>query len=306
MSHPPTSTKDTPTYSVYIRQHPRFDGSLKHPFKAVILTGNLYGTPPASHMYFEALVEHLKQANYVQCQANPCLFVKQFPHTEETLLVCVSMDDFFTISPNPQYISDLFEHLSSKHKIKRFGRPQLYLKWQIIYSPNGSIHIFQPHTSTAILQKLQMFDCNPKHTPLPENPDNHLPSTPTAPSAHMATLFRQTISDIRYIADSTRPDIFQATNQLAAVIHNPTNTHLHKLKWLPRYVKHTLLHGILFKPQPTRPTHTLQTYSDADYANSQTENHTPVLFTCVELQSAGHLQNFSAISGSTGGEKGRK
>ena len=198
----------------------------------------------------------------------PMLVRKAVSSQRGKLLVCDSMDDFLTIYPNPQYISDLFEHLSSKYKIKRLGPPQMYLNGHIIHSPNGSIHIFQPHTITAILQKLQMFDCNPKHTPLPEKPYNHLPSIPTALSAHMATLFRQKIGDIRYIADSTRPDIFHATNRLAAVMHNPTNTHLHQMKWLHRYLKHTLLHGILFKPQPTRPTHTLQTYSDADYANS--------------------------------------
>ena len=190
------------------------------------------------------------------------------------------MDDFLVIASNPTLITDLYDHLATKYTIKRLGEPQTYLNWKVSVQTDRSIHISQPHAIRHILRKTNMQNCNPKTTPIPEN-INH-DAEPAHPlEEHMAIVFRQTVGDIRYVADSTRPDIHHAVNRLAAVMHKPTRTHWHQLKWLLRYLKHTESRGILF-PQGSGDQQllTIRTYADADNANTlDRKSYTGVLHT---------------------------
>ena len=285
---------------IYIRQHPRFDGTLKHNCKSGILQRNLYGTPPASNIYFSALVKHLHAHHFTQCQTDPCLFAKTIESTGETTLVAVSMDDFLVTASNQKLITDLYNHLATKYTIKRLGEPQTYLNWKVVVRPDRSIHISQPHAIRHILQKTNMQNCNPKTTPIPEKINNMDAETAHLLEQHMATIFRQTIGDIRYVADSTRPDIHHAVNRLAAVMHKATQTHWHQLKWLLRYLKHTEARGILFPhgsgdQQPLK----LRSYADADYANTlDRKSYTGVLHTVNRspISCTSSKQNVVALS----------
>ena len=90
------------------------------------------------------------------------------------------------------------------------------------------------------------------------------------------------MGELRYVAESTRPDIIFAVNKLATATHPPTRRHWLLLKALARYLITTKHVGILYKPDKngislscfiqekslTKPhTETLTTFSDADFAS---------------------------------------
>ena len=94
-----------------------------------------------------------------------------------------------------------------------------------------------------------------------------------------AEIYLSTLRELRYIADSTRPDILFATNKLAAATKQPTKRHWALLKRLVRYLKNTRKMGIVYQPAPTRPNlcgfhqpgpknryHNFVGYADADFA----------------------------------------
>ena len=161
----------------------------------------------------------------------------------------------------------MYGELQQKYSIKQLGFLRQYLNWNIQKQADGSIHVSQTATIDIILSKTGMQKCNPRHSPLPyKGPfDDAAKEKPLPP--HEASEFRQTIGDLRYIADSTRRDIHTAVSKLASIIHKPTTIHQQNLKWLLRYLKGTRTHGIAYKPVRKQPESALRTYSDSDYAN---------------------------------------
>lgn len=74
-----------------------------------------------------------------------------------------------------------------------------------------------------------------------------------------------TMGDLRYISESTKPDITFASNRLAAEMHNPITAKWARLKRLLRYLAHTPHLGITYSPHHTT---ILTIYLDSDFANA--------------------------------------
>ena len=177
------------------------------------------------------------------------------------------MDEFLSVSSTQLVHEDLQTTLTAKYKIKRLGFPAQYLKWHRQRPPHGSIHILHPQVATAILTKTGILSANPKPTPLPPKaaftfaPDNK------PLEQHQAFLYRQTIGDLCYLADSRRPYVHISVSMLSLVIHKPAKEHKNQLQWLLRYLSGTNGHGILFNAGPRSASTSLCTYSDSDFAN---------------------------------------
>ena len=115
-----------------------------------------------------------------------------------------------------------------------------------------------------------MDDCNPRKTPFADNSPIDSPSPEDTERPELKEQFQKTIGELRYIADSTRPDIFYAVNRLAQATHNPIQRHWNTLKLLMRYLKQTINHGVMYKSNKSNGTANappLTSYSDADFAN---------------------------------------
>lgn len=132
---------------------------------------------------------------------------------------------FYVTASDPAMITTLYQRLKQKYRIKRLGPPTQYLNWNMQRSPDGSIHISQGHTISSILEKLCMSDCNTKQTPLPEKLNDSADNDTEPLPARLSDKFRRTIGDLRYIADSTRPDIYHALNRLAFSMVKPHAAH---------------------------------------------------------------------------------
>ena len=253
------------TKPVYIKQHPRFNGTLKHPGKAGLLIRNIYGTPQAARIYHKGLLKHLTSHGYRPTDADPCLVFKN--SHKGTILVAINMDDFLSVGSTQSIHDDLHTTFTAKYKIKGLDFPAQYLKWHIQRLPHGSRHISQPQIATAILTRPGMLSANPKRTPLPPKAAFTLANDNKPLEQHQAFLYSQTIGDLRYLADSTGPDIHPAVSMLASVMHKPAKQHKNHLHWLLRYLSGTKDHEILFKAGPRSACPSLCTYSDSDFAN---------------------------------------
>lgn len=59
-------------------------------------------------------------------------------------------------------------------------------------------------------------------------------------------LYRKLVRDVRYIADSTRPDLAFVVGRLLAASASPTERHWHIMKSTLRYLKRTRNFGLFF------------------------------------------------------------
>eukprot|EP00171_Calliarthron_tuberculosum_P009879 IDg9879t1 len=75
-------------------------------------------------------------------------------------------------------------------------------------------------------------------------------------------LYASVVGMLRYLVDSTRPDLSWVTNRLSRSLNQPTQRHWAALKRVARYLIQTKTHGLLY----TRGVPELSAQSDADHA----------------------------------------
>lgn len=135
--------------------------------------------------------------------------------------------------------------MTSKYQVKLLGKPQECLGWSLTYdNPDGILMICQHTLAKKKLENSKMKECNPRQTPY--NNDEavlppHLGDNPTPQHQEKA---RELVSDLRYLAGSTRPDIGYITGKIGATLTNPTYRHWEELKTELRYLKNTTHLGI--------------------------------------------------------------
>jgi hypothetical protein len=100
-------------------------------------------------------------------------------------------------------------------------------------------------------------------------------TSPMATSTHLLafegdlfsdqTLYRSIVGALQYLC-ITRPDISFCFNKLAQFMHKPKDLHWQSIKWLLRYLKNTIQHGLMFQKSSTS---CIQAFTDADWAGNK-------------------------------------
>ena len=252
--------------NVYVWQPQRFNGTYKHKATHGQLKGNLYGTPAAANIYSTQLHAHLKKHGYTQMRSDTSLFTKK--SADHLIIVGISMDDFLPIATHKYLIDDLYNILQKKYTVKRLGRPRKYLNWTIRYTSRG-IHISQPEHIESVVKLLSQYGCNRRTTPYLDGISMDPPSEDEDMRVDIATVYAKAVGEIRYIADSARPDIAFAATTLSRALKKPTKRHWNLLQRLTQYLHSTKEEGILM-PAVNQRQVTISAYSDADFATDQT------------------------------------
>ena len=150
------------------------------------------------------------------------LFVHEDSRYNVPILVSVIVDDFLAASRSNSLTDQLFNVLSKKYRVKLKGETKLFLNWKISRNDNGDIHVSQPHVISQILTKLNMSECNPRKGPYLEKSLSDSPPAADPLSPQMLTLYQRTLGDLRYLADSTRPDTYLCVKKLAQAMQAPS------------------------------------------------------------------------------------
>ena len=203
---------------VYVWQPQWFYGTYKHRATHRELKGNLYGTPAAANIYNTELHCHLRKHGYNQMRSDTSLLTKH--QDGYTILVGISMDDFLPIATTQSVIDELYDVLQKKYKVKRLGWPSKYLNWTLSYTKEG-IYMSQPEHIDSEVTLLSQQEYNNKSTLYLDG--IHMdPSTESeAMRNYITAIYEKAVGKIRYIADSTRPDITFAVPVLARAVKKP-------------------------------------------------------------------------------------
>lgn len=119
-----------------------------------------------------------------------------------------------------------------------------------------------------------MIDCKFVPTPLPVK---ILGNTATNQSDDNPQIFRIIVSSLQYLT-LTSLDISFLVNKLSQQMHSPKVHHFTLLKWLMRYIKGTMHHGIFISSSSLN----LSAFIDADWAGDSLDRHSTTSF-CVFL-----------------------
>lgn len=224
--------------------------------KAMIvkLAKSLYGLKQAGRNFNIHLDEWLKQIGFTRSQADCCLY----RHESKELWILTYVDDILIMGRKPD--TDWFKRtVKGKFNVKDLGSISWYLGMEVKRDrKNHTLTINQRQYLKDCLQKFDMTDCNPKHTPLPSDFTTDVSDEDEDAPENFP--YRSIVGSILYAAKYTRPDIAHAIGCLSRHLVNPKMKHAAAVKHLLRYIKGTLDFTIRY-----HGTKSLEAWADADW-----------------------------------------
>ena len=124
----------------------------------------LYGLKQAPRTWNANLHDYLLKLNYLQCKADPCVYVKR--QANDLIFIAVYVDDLIIASNNINARIQLQQQLSKKYKMKDLGELHWCLGMRITRNrKERKITVDKSHYINTILQTYKMIDCNSAATP---------------------------------------------------------------------------------------------------------------------------------------------
>ncbi|GKV51222.1 hypothetical protein SLEP1_g57891 [Rubroshorea leprosula] len=93
----------------------------------------------------------------------------------------------------------------------------------------------------------------------------HIDELSTGTPLSDGTNYRKIVGSLQYLS-LTRPDLSFVVSRLSQFMHHPTDSHWQAVKRVLRYLRGSVSHGLLLRPQPTLSLHA---FSDANWARDR-------------------------------------
>ncbi|KAF5470847.1 hypothetical protein F2P56_011335 [Juglans regia] len=155
------------------------------------------------------------------------------------------------------FITSLIQQLKSNFALKDLGSLHYLLGIQVTRDCH-SLHLRQSKYILDVLHRAHMVGAKPYSAPCTSG--SRLAASSGDPFPH-ATEYCQIVGALQYCT-LTRLEIAYSVNQLCQHLHAPTTTHWTAAKWVLRYLKGTVDHGLIF----TKASLHLQAFIDSDWA----------------------------------------
>jgi transposase InsO family protein len=258
---------------VYVEQPHGFE---KGTNRICSLLKSLYGLKQAPNVWFQLLVEILRNMGFQQTQSDNVVFVKDADNMK--VIVGGHVDDLLVLAPTEVLLDDFGKDLAKHLKIKSSDL-DTFLGVEIIQNhQTGTISIHQRRKVTNLLTEQGMLNARPVSTPLQPNVYLSRADCPTTQQEREevdSRGYRGVVGSLMHIMTMSRPDICPAVKMLSEVLDNPSKKHVQGLNWLLRYLSGTPDYGITYighKDPRRRHSQTntvLHGYYDADWARDE-------------------------------------
>lgn len=223
------------------------------------LRKSLYGLKQSPRCWNTKFKLFMKEMDFHQSSADPCVFVK---FTENgILIIAVYVDDLIPLGSDINELLELKRELSTRFHMKDMGELHFCLGIGIIQDKEASVtKLHQKQYIQRMIEKYGMKDANPVTTPADVNVKL---VKQDGVSKHVdKALYQSIIGSLLYAAIATRPDIAQAVSVVSRFCSEPTEMHLTAAKRVLRYLKGTQDMCIMYSPTEEY----LCGYSDANWA----------------------------------------
>jgi hypothetical protein len=221
------------------------------------LLKSLYGLSVAPRLWYQHLLEALREEGFKTCANDPCLFFK------DTFMIVLYVDDLDIAYSNENNVKKLFSNLESKGlDFTREGTFTDFLGINFTKnSEKGTLTLTQKGLIQKIKEATRMADSsNYNWTPASQAA---LGIDPDGPPMEESWSYRSIVGMLLYLSTNTCPNIVFAVSQVARFCHSQKKSHASAVKTLVRYLQGTSEMGMIVKPTGTLD---LDCYVDADFA----------------------------------------
>lgn len=226
------------------------------------LNKSIYGLKQASRQWNLKLTSVLKELGLKSTSVDPCIYHKTYDGI--ILFILIYVDDLLLFYNNEEIGKEIKQQLKCKFNMKELGNVQHFIGWRIKQNlTRDEISIDQTVYIEKILQRFNMSDCNPVHTPC--EPNVKLISTENKKNILTNIPYQEAIGSLLYLSQGTRPDICFIVNKLSSFNKKPEQQHWLALKRVLRYIKGTKDYKLIFKKN--KEDKRLFGYCDSDWAS---------------------------------------
>lgn len=222
------------------------------------LKKSLYGLKQSGRNWNNLLHEYLVQENFIQSQADTCVYTRQ--DTSEKIILIVWVDDIAVAANSNSVIQRVKDSLCSRFKMRDLGVLSCFLGIEFNFDAN-SITVCQTKYILKVLDRFNMSDCKPRSTPY-EMSVSKISDRPEGESVD-SSYYRAIVGSLIYAMTSTRPDLCYIVTKLSQHLSNPVTEHLTMAKHVLRYLKSTKDVGLVFTKSDGPLV--LTGFSDADW-----------------------------------------
>lgn len=220
-----------------------------------------YGLKQAPLCWNNRINEQLMKMNFNRTKSDQCLYHRQYPNGDETLML-LYVDDILIISNSDQRIEEFKTLISQIFEIHDLGEATCYLGIQITKF-NGVYHINQESYIRKILNKYNLTDAKVSNVPISTSYDKSDEEILLSNNNQ----YREMIGSLLYISLNTRPDIAAAICILAQKVSCPSKEDLNELRRVIKYLKGTSTYKLPLKSNDNNTS--LYGYCDANYGENK-------------------------------------
>jgi hypothetical protein len=242
---------------VYMKQPPGYEDKSKSNYVCK-LDKTLYGLKQAPRAWYSRLSTKLQSLGFHSSKTDTSLFF--FDKGGVTIFILIYVDDIIVASSDYSATQYLLQQLSKDFALKDLGDLNFFLGIEVKRTNDGII-LTQEKYASDLLKKTSMADCKGVVTPLAVNDKLSVHTgTPLGPVDE--TQYRRIVGALQYLT-LTRPDIAFAVNKVCQYLYSPTMDHWVAVKWIRRYLKHSIKIGLKICKSNSR---LVSGFSNADWA----------------------------------------
>ncbi|CDO74744.1 hypothetical protein BN946_scf184964.g2 [Trametes cinnabarina] len=183
------------------------------------------------------------------------------------MIVVLYVDDLLLLSDDRKHIKQIKDALKKQYKMTDLGVVKRFLGLRISCDRTiRCIEIDQEEYIQSVIERFDMADCKPAHTPLPAGAVLESSKQPKPASDSFCQRYQSLISSLLYTALGMRPDIDFAVNKLSKYNSNPSEAHWHYTKYVLRYLQGTKQLRLRYDGASNDG---LLSYSDSDWAEDR-------------------------------------
>ena len=179
----------------------------------------------------------------------------------------VYVDDILIASSKKIDCDRLLKAMNEDWEVKDLGPISRYLGMRFT---QDSLHVYidQAPYLSALLESLNMGECNPLSTPMVEVPLPKDEDDSPLLNVENQSVYRSLVGRLLWACLCTRPDLQFAVSKLSSKVAYPTESDMKLLKKCLRYIKGTLDYRLVFRKK-TGVNVKLVGFSDASHGNEE-------------------------------------
>ncbi|KAE8712086.1 cytochrome P450 71A9-like [Hibiscus syriacus] len=231
------------------------------------LKKSLYGLKQSPRQWYKRFDSYMIKIGYNRCEYDCCVYVKSLDDGSFIFLL-LYVDDMLIAAKNMDDVIGLKTLLSQEFDMKDLGAAKKILGMEICRDRDSrKLWLSQRGYVKKMLERFAMSSAKPVSTPLVNHfklSSEQCPKTDKEAEDMAKVSYSNAVGCLMYAMVCTRPDLSHVVSQVCKYMSKPSKQHWEAVKWIFRYLKGTVGHGIIFGSQRDNPL--VVGYVDSDYA----------------------------------------